>query len=363
MTEYALVPKIPSAFRRLRQHYEIKEETELQDLIDAARIHIEPGTYSDNWDGGRYGHDVFMFVPEELMKLVDLDEQEKIFERLQQDLNKTTPEVENEFVHAVFVKSADESDPQFQASIPFTRKAQILPENTDLWKENHLRLFLSHRDKHKLAAHTLAKALEPFGVSAFVAHDAIKPMREWEKEILKGLMTMEVMLILLTNDFHESEWTNQEVGFAMAKNIPIICVKVENIDPKGFIGSKQALKASYENIRDAAPEVHRSLINEIGQEGRLKGVLIELFISAPNFNETMERLERLTKAAARLTDKEFNYIVEGYAKNDQLYGCAGIHNRGNWFKKYLENATGKKLVFENGRIVEAKQEIDDAIPF
>ncbi|VAW28797.1 hypothetical protein MNBD_BACTEROID06-1173 [hydrothermal vent metagenome] len=363
MTEYALLPKILPAFRRLRQHYETKGKIELRNLIDAARVHIEPGTEFDNWNGGTYGHDIFMFVPEEVMGLVDLDDQEKIFERLQQDLNKATPEVENEYVRAVYVKSADESDPQFQASIPFTREARALPENTGLWKENNLRLFLSHRDKHKSAAHTLAEALEPFGVSVFVAHDAIKPMKEWKKEILNGLMTMEVMLILLTDDFHESEWTNQEVGFALAKGIPIICVKVENIDPLGFIGSMQALKASYEKIYDAAPEVHRSLINEIGQEGRLKEILIESFILAPSFIDAMERLKHLTETAANLTDKEFNRIVEGYTRNDQLYGCGGIHNRGNWFKRYLEDATGKKLIFEDRRIVEKRPEMNDDILF
>jgi len=363
MTEYALPPKIIPAFRRLRRHYENKGESELCDLIDAARIHVEPGTDFDNWNGGTYGHDVLMFVPEETMGMVDLDNQEQIFKRLQEDINKATPEVENEYIRSVYVNQADESDPQFQASINFTREPRMLPENTGLWKENNLRLFISHRDKHKAVANALAKALESFGVSAFVAHDAIKPMREWEKEILNGLITMEVMLVLLTEDFHESEWTNQEVGFAIAKGVPIICVKTGKTDPSGFIGSKQALKASYDHIDSAAPEVHRSLIEEIGQEGRLKEILIEAFISSTNYVDAMEGLNRLTITARSLTNKEFNRIAEGYSRNDQLYGCGGIHNRGNWFKRYLEDATGKKLEFKNRKIVEKIQTISDDIPF
>jgi len=95
MTEYALLPKILPAFRRLRLHYEIKGNIELRDLINASRVYIELGTDHDNWNGGTYGHDIYLFVPEDLMGLVDLDDQEKIFERLQQDLNKATSEVEN----------------------------------------------------------------------------------------------------------------------------------------------------------------------------------------------------------------------------------------------------------------------------
>ena len=35
-----------------------------------------------------------------------------------------------------------------------------------------------------------------------VAHDTIAPMTEWRLEIMRGLETMEVMLVFLTDDFH-----------------------------------------------------------------------------------------------------------------------------------------------------------------
>jgi len=363
MTEYALIPKIMPALRRLQKHYTVKEEYELKEIIDNSKIYIDIATDYDNWNGGTYGHDVFLFIPDELIGLVDLDNQEEIFKRLQQDLNKAIPEVENEYVRVVYVKAADDSDPHYQASISFSREPQLSPQRTGLWTENYLRVFLSHRDKHKSIAHDLANSLEPFGVSAFVAHDAIKPMKEWEQEILNGLNTMEVMIVLLTDDFHESEWANQEVGFALGKGIPIICVKVNSSDPKGFIGSKQALKATYEHIAQFASEIHKSLIREIGQEGRLKGILIESFLSSPNYMAAMERLEYLTKTTDKLTEKEFSRIVEGYSQNDQLYGCAGIHNRGNWFKRYLESATGKNLEFNQGKIIDKSLDESNDIPF
>ncbi|WP_375203478.1 toll/interleukin-1 receptor domain-containing protein [Hyphococcus sp.] len=363
MSEFALIPKILPAFRRLRGHYDRKGENDLRDLIEAGRVYIEEETEFDGWNGGTYGHDVFVFVPEEMMALVDLDNQDEIFNRVRDDLNKATPEIENEYVRACFLKPIDEGDPQCQAAVPFTKEARVEPRNIELWRQNALRLFISHRDEHKEIAHTLASALDPFGVSSFVAHDAIKPMREWQHEILNGLMTMEVMLVLLTDDFHESVWTNQEVGFALGKNIPIICVKLGIRDPQGFIGSKQALKAQKENIFLAATEVQKALINEIGQEGRLKEVLIEAFITATNFSDAIDGLDRLTKTTDRLTDVEFKRILDGYARNDQLYNCVGIHNRGNWFKRYLEDATGKQLEFKDRRIIEVTAELDDDIPF
>jgi hypothetical protein len=363
MTDFALPPKIMPAFRRLRQHYERKAESELRDLIDVSYIYVDTGTEFDNWNGGTYGHDILVFVPEDMMGLIDLDEQHQIFQRLQEDLNKATTEVENEYVRAAYIKSLDGSDPQFQAAIPFTREPRARPEDVGLWKDKSLRLFLSHRDNHKIAACELAKALEPFGVSTFVAHNAIKPMKEWQKEILNGLMTMEVMLVLLTDDFHDSFWTNQEVGFALSKGTPIVCLKVQTVDPQGFISIQQALKASYDNISDAAPLIHKTLIEEIGQEGRLKEILIETFLSSTNYSDAIEGLKRLTETTDRLTDLEFNRIVQGYAKNDQLYGCIGIHNRKNWFKRYLEAATGKILEFRDKEIIEKNAGYEEETPF
>ena len=292
-----------------------------------------------------YGHDVFMFVPEETIDLVDLDDQECISKQIRDDLNRVNSEVENEYVRAVHIKMVSEYDSKCQSSIPFSREPYARSKDVGLWEGNTLRLFLSHRDKHKYNARELTEALEPYGVSVFVAHEAIKPMKEWQKEILNGLKTMEVMLVLLTDDFHESYWTNQEIGFALAKGTPIICVKVGTTDPKGFIGSRQALKASLEEISDVASQVHRVLINEIGQEGRLKEILIEAFISSESYPDAISSLKRLSESVDHLNESELQRIIEGYARNNQLYGCAGIHTSGNSLNRYLENATGKKFEF------------------
>lgn len=363
MYGFALLPKLLPAFRRLHQHYNRRGEKELCNLLESSRFHYYPETVYDNWNGGTYGHDVLVFIPDDTMDLIDLDDQERISKRIRDDLKKITPEVENEYVRAVHLKMADELDPDYRSAVPFLRKPYARPEDVGLWKGNSLRLFLSHRDQYKVQAKALAEALEPYGVSVFVAHDAIKPMKEWQKEILNGLMTMEVMLVLLTDDFHKSHWTNQEIGFALGKGTPIVCVKVGAVDPQGFIGTKQALKASLEEISNIAPQVHRTLINEIGQERRLKEILIEAFVSSVRYIDTIDALKRLTETVDKLNDYELNRIIEGYAHNNQLHGCQGIHNRGNWFKQYLEDATGRRFKFEQKKIIEIRMDKDEDIPY
>ena len=242
----------------------------------------------------------------------------------------------------------------------FSPRPNPRPEDVGLWGDgDRLRLFISHLADHKALAHLLAEALEPFGVSAFVAHDTIKPMKEWQKEIFNGLMTMEVMVVLLTDGSDKSFWMNQEIGFALGKDIPIICVKVGARDPVGFIGSKQALKTSADDIASVAPELFRTLVEELGQEERHKEILIDAFVSSKNYFDTMDNLKRLMQVVDTLDDADLDRIKAGYVQNDQLYTCSGIHTRGNWFKQYLESATGKEFEFVNGEIIELKPDIDE----
>ena len=354
MKESLLLPKIPPALRRLRGYYN-KRDTGLRELIESCHFHIDPEAHYDNWRGGTYWYELFIFVPAEIMDSIGLDDQKQLSEQISEDLDKTITDVENERVGTVHIKLADEADPDYQKAVPFSPRPNPRPEDVGLWGDgDRLRLFISHLADHKALAHLLAEAMEPFGVSSFVAHDTIKPMKEWQKEIFNGLMTMEAMVVLLTDGSDKSFWMNQEIGFALGKDIPIICVKAGTWDPTGFIGSKQALKTSPEDIESVAPELFRTLIEEIGQEGRHKEILIEAFVSSKSYFDTMDNLKRLTQVVDSLNDADLERIKAGYTQNDQLYSCVGIHS-GNRLKQYLEKATGKEFEFNY-------REINEVIP-
>jgi TIR domain len=108
------------------------------------------------------------------------------------------------------------------------------------WEAGAFRLFLSHTSGNRKRAGLLRKALTPWGVDTFVAHDAIEPTREWQDEIERALRTCDALCALLTSDFAESRWCDQEVGFAFARSILIVPLKID-ADPHGFIGKYQAL--------------------------------------------------------------------------------------------------------------------------
>jgi hypothetical protein len=111
------------------------------------------------------------------------------------------------------------------------------------WEAGAFRLFLSHTSNNRKRAGLLRKVLSRWGVDTFVAHDTIEPTREWQDEIERALRTCDALCALLTSDFVESRWCDQEVGFAFARSILVVPLKVDT-DPHGFIGKYQALSVT-----------------------------------------------------------------------------------------------------------------------
>ena len=115
-----------------------------------------------------------------------------------------------------------------------------------IWEGDGYRLFLSHKSEVSKEVVRLKNKLKVYGVSAFVAHASIKPTQQWQDEIENGLHSMEALAALITDDFHDSNWTDQEVGFAFGRPVPVIPVRLGH-NPRGFLARVQALSCNWEN--------------------------------------------------------------------------------------------------------------------
>lgn len=232
--------KVSQYLVRLHMTYAKRGENDLRDVIAASRYYIREDSAYDNWNGGMSGHDVVFFLPLHEMAKIDVEQQSEVASGIKDLLQKMGEAIEDEFFNNVSFELIDENDAECQQAVPFSQSPPVNPDTLSFWKPGLARVFISHRDAHKVEARHLSEALEDYGMSCFVAHDTIQPMSEWRAEIMKGLQTMEVMLIFLTDDLAESMWCHQEVGFALGKGVPIISLKLGHVDPPGFISHVQA---------------------------------------------------------------------------------------------------------------------------
>jgi TIR domain len=130
--------------------------------------------------------------------------------------------------------------------------SSIVPRN---WQgTTTLRLFISHISIHKVKATRLKSCLELYAISGFVAHEDIVPTLEWQSEIERALYAMDAFIAILTPGFSQSIWTQQEIGFAYARGVKIISLKMGE-DPTGFISKQQALPRRDRSAEEIAKEV------------------------------------------------------------------------------------------------------------
>ena len=137
------------------------------------------------------------------------------------------------------------------------------------------RIFMSHLATQQGYVGEVGKALDWYGCRSFVAHTGIEGGAEWEKTIESNLRDCDVMVAFLHDGFIESKWCDQEVGFAMARRVPIIPVNF-GTRPYGFLARFQALQCH----RDLASAVAMKVLDSMGGMPQVAVPLTESFVAA-----------------------------------------------------------------------------------
>lgn len=348
--KHYLPSKVNSYLRRLIAEYRLSEEHELLEIVSASKVYVNISAAFDEWNGGMDGHDVKLFLPEGVIKKISLKNQEKITSRILDDIRICAGKFDREYINQVLIEIEDEGDPEYQQAAYLSQKPLVNPDSLDIWKPNCIRVFISHRDTFKAEAQELSDYLLDYGVSAFVAHSSIEPMEKWQKVILQGLESMEIMLAFVTKDFHDSHWTNQEIGYALARDVPIISLKLDNQDPKGFIYETQAIKGTLGSVSAYLPMLYKVLSKKLGNKSRMQSSLLEAFVQSPNWDQARSRFEIMREYVTELSDDEVDRIINAFSFNKALYDAIYLTNDYKRLQKYLNAATGKNYLVEYKKI-------------
>ena len=335
MTEYAITRKLNHYRKQLMLLYRGAGEFLLEEILATAPIYIQEEYSYDNWNGGQYGHALTFYLKEEVYgKIGGFDEIEKFTTRIRNDFNQASASIQNEGIDAVFIELFNQEDVECQSAIQPNDIVSLNGAQISLWRSGYLKLFISHRDKHKHVAHSLAEYLLTYGISCFVAHDDIEPTEEWRHEIEKALRSMDAFLALLTDDFSGGNWTNQEVGFAIARGVPIIPLKVSSINPYGFMEIYQGLPCNLEEMPQTVSKVFKLICQKFDGRNIVKTATIAAFVNSTSYSDSISAFQRL-QDIPQFTDDELDHLARGYNKNDQLCGCIGI-TRKNQFFNFLQ---------------------------
>jgi hypothetical protein len=186
-----------------------------------------------------------------------------------------------------------------------------------LWRAGHIRVFLSHISAEHEFVSQVSEELRQIGIDGFVAHVSIVPDAVWQDEIENALLSSDAFVGILHPGFSASIWTQQEVGWALGRGIPVQMIRLGE-DPVGFRAKRQA-----RNPKNATPwSVASSVAVGLSTHPTLGPTVVDRLVrslgEASSFVEGREAAERLEDVGT-LTGPVLDAIEATYLANDQIY--------------------------------------------
>jgi hypothetical protein len=305
--KFELPKKLEKILAALATNYAQKNEPILQRLLVNSRYYVEENTEYDNWDMGQYGHTIHFDAPSELYQLI-INDLHEVEDKLCKAINRIA-NCPGEWISKVLIELQEDASLQDWREksgvlLPRGQVATIESEEKlrRIWEPGHLRVFLSHKAEYKEKATALKNACFSSGLSCFVAHEDIEPTKEWQAEIELALFSMEAMILLMTEKFHDSNWTDQEIGVAIGRGVPIISIRL-GIDPYGFIGKYQALSGHEKKLEVLAIELFNLLFSNPSLKARVTEGLVVRFEKSATYSQAnmlIEHLKKIEKATPEL---------------------------------------------------------------
>jgi len=349
-SNYELPKNIEHYLAALSKLYAQEGRRLLQEIIVNSQARVHEEWSRDNWNGGTYGHALYLVIPEQLF-LTTLKQKNDIQNQIKEDLNRVH-NIQNEFIEEVFfeMEVAEESEWRKESGL-LVRGKRVVPSAATkrIWRNQGFRLFMSHKSEVKKESAELKDRLNLFGISGFVAHEDIHPTKAWQDEIEIALASMEAFAALMTENFHDSEWTDQEVGFAIARGVPIIAVRL-GMDPYGFIGKFQALPSTW---LTGAEDIVKVLI----KNDRMFSAYVQALRECTSW-DSGNTLAKILPGIEKLSKQQIDELVVAYNETEELRGSFGFNGKKTMFYgpglvSYLNLLGARQFKFTNSGLVMA----------
>lgn len=241
-----------------------------------------------------------------------------------------------------------------ESSVYLKKLGMLIPSvEKRIWGESPLRVFFSYTEDNFNTVKGIKEKIASFGITCFVAKCDVSPSMSWADEIKNALKTADVFVAFLTEGFYNSEWTGQEMGFAICRDIPLILINLGN-KPRGFISDIQMLQDF--DIYDLADELFAKLCEYIEDENKIQSLKANSAVYKLKYAGSYEDANTAARKlynCSHISEDHVKEIIQAYNSNRQVREAyeivASNTTTGNIrIVEYLKQATGKHYHVVNG---------------
>ena len=274
----------------------------------------------DNWNNGQYYYTLYIDIPIELFVEIE-DRLEAIEKRILKEVTSLRRGAGNEHISAVTIRSAPDSSPVS----PHLADESGAKGPPTFWESKHFRVFISHVATYKSQAQELKVAFKKFGISSFVAHEDIEPTKKWMEEIQTALSSMDSIVAVITPDFIQSKYCDQEVGIGMGLGRLVVPIRM-GADPYGFLGKYQGMSSYGKTLEQVANEVFSILARHDMTRIKVATAVVEQIYGAESFAAS-KRLTGLLDRLPVITGDHARRLRQSVADNSQVSASFGVSDR------------------------------------
>ncbi len=196
--------------------------------------------------------------------------------------------------------------------------ASNLSEDSDK-RLKHLDIFLSHSNMQKELAGKLKRGIEDvIKCDVFLAHDDLEGGEIWAEGLRERIKNCDYFLVLLSEEYHDSDYTDQETGIAYAYDRLMIPISIDGTIPYGFMNKYQPIKVSKLD-KNAIREIAKQIISKDIPINERIDHYIQLLKNAYSFNNAIF-LSELLPYDNEYSKEQINKLASIMIENDQVHG-------------------------------------------
>ena len=184
-----------------------------------------------------------------------------------------------------------------------------------------MRVFLSYHETEEgeCRASALRKELAVLGVDATMARHSIRPGADWAQTIRTHLEASSALLCVASQGYTASPWCQQEIGWAIGRNLPVLWVRYEAGEHSvAFLAAQQDLiPLDVSNSAHIAENVGSWLASAEETREEMKAALLAAFADSQSFRQT-RCIANVIGTLGSLTKDEWRQIDAAAEENPQV---------------------------------------------
>lgn len=178
--------------------------------------------------------------------------------------------------------------------------------------------FISHSISDSDLANSVARALPIEGIRGYVATYHLPDAREWLPNLEHELRHCDALLAMLSPGFRDSDWTDQEVGYVLARRRKVVPLLLGEISlPHGFLGQLQGVQIAGLGSKAIARRVFDALFTQPDEQPRLLPTVLRKLQAERDQSRITVWVSRLEQVR-KFTDADLRSVEHALATNSVI---------------------------------------------